>query len=43
VVGVAGPVREAMLCGDHSTDPRYHGDLGAHRVERRVDAGRIVS
>lgn len=40
---IAGPVGRAVLCWDHSTDPRYHGDLGADRVERGVDTGRILS
>jgi hypothetical protein len=32
-----------VLYGNHSTDPRYHGDLGADRLQRCVDAGRILS
>jgi hypothetical protein len=41
--GVAGPIGQAVRYWVHSADPRYHGDLGAHSVERRVDAGRIFS
>src|SRR6185312_17145023 len=43
LVRIVGPVGRAVLCGVHSTDPRYRGDLGADRVERGVDAGRVLA